>query len=92
VAPAGLCAADGGLEVLIYNPEAGLDATICFLAHPSCPKPDEPEPVGLRYISAMEACDCYRPWHDKASGKMFVRTDSGKCLHDYFFSWTPTSA
>jgi hypothetical protein len=41
---------------------------------------------GLVYIiSAMEACDSYRPWHDKASGKTFVRPDSGKCLHYYFY-------
>ena len=33
----------------------------------------------------MEACDSYRPWHDKASGKTFVRPDSGKCLHYYFY-------
>jgi hypothetical protein len=32
-------------------------------------------------ISAMEACDSYRPWHDKASGQTFLKPDSGKCLH-----------
>src|SRR5271166_6835140 len=36
-------------------------------------------------IAAMEACDSYRPWHDKATGKTFVRPASGKCLHDYFY-------
>jgi hypothetical protein len=35
----------------------------------------------VHIISAMEACDSYRPWHDKASGKPFVRPDSSKCLH-----------
>ena len=39
----------------------------------------------VQIISAMEACDSYRPWHDKASGKTFVRPDSGKCLHYYFY-------
>jgi hypothetical protein len=39
----------------------------------------------VHVISAMEACDSYRPWHDKASGKTFVRPDSGKCLHYYFY-------
>jgi hypothetical protein len=38
----------------------------------------------VHILSAMEACDSYRPWHDKASGKTFVRPDSGKCLHYYF--------
>ena len=39
----------------------------------------------VHIISAMEACDSYRPWHDKATGKTFVRRDSGKCLHYYFY-------
>src|ERR1700677_4356184 len=39
----------------------------------------------VHILSAMEACDSYRPWHDKASGKTFVRADSGKCLHYYFY-------
>jgi len=39
----------------------------------------------VHVISAMEACDSYRPWHDKTSGKTFVRPDSGKCLHYYFY-------
>jgi hypothetical protein len=39
----------------------------------------------VHIISAMEACDSYRPWHDKTSGKTFVRPDSGKCLHYYFY-------
>jgi len=39
----------------------------------------------VHIISAMEACDSYRPWHDKARGKTFVRPDSGKCLHYYFY-------
>ena len=43
------------------------------------------DPGLVHVISAMEACDSYRPWHDKASGKTFVRPDSGKCLHYYFY-------
>ncbi len=39
----------------------------------------------VHILSAMEACDSYRPWHDKTSGKTFVRPDSGKCLHYYFY-------
>jgi hypothetical protein len=39
----------------------------------------------VHIISAMEACDSYRPWHDKGTGKTFVRPDSGKCLHYYFY-------
>lgn len=39
----------------------------------------------VHVISASEACESYRPWHDKASGKTFLKPDSGKCLHYYFY-------
>ncbi len=39
----------------------------------------------VHILSAMEACDAYKPWHDKETHKTFVRPDSGKCLHDYFY-------
>jgi hypothetical protein len=39
----------------------------------------------VHIISAMEACDAYQPWHDKQTHKNFVRPDSGKCLHYYFY-------
>ena len=38
----------------------------------------------VHIISAMEACDAYKPWHDKQTHKTFIRPDSGKCLHYYF--------
>ncbi len=41
---------------------------------------------GLVHIfSAMEACSSYKPWHDKTTGKTFLKPDSGKCLHYYFY-------
>jgi hypothetical protein len=44
------------------------------------------EHPGLVHIlSAMEACDSYEPWHDKKTHRTFVRPDSGKCLHYYFY-------
>jgi hypothetical protein len=39
----------------------------------------------VHMISAMEACESYKPWHDKLSGKTYLKPDSGKCLHDYFY-------
>jgi hypothetical protein len=39
----------------------------------------------VHVISAMEACDAYKPWHDKQTHKTFMRPDSGKCLHYYFY-------
>jgi hypothetical protein len=45
---------------------------------------------GLVHIfSAMETCTSYKPWHDKATGKTFVKNDSCKCLHDYFYFIDP---
>ena len=38
----------------------------------------------VHVISAMESCATYRPWHDKASGRTFLRPDAGKCLHQPF--------
>ena len=39
----------------------------------------------VHVISAMEACDAYKPWHDKQTHKTFIRPDNGKCLHYYFY-------
>jgi len=39
----------------------------------------------VHVISAMEACQSYRPWHDKSSGRTALKPDSGKCLHYYFY-------
>ncbi len=45
---------------------------------------------GLVHIfSAMETCTSYKPWHDKQTGKTFLKTDSGKCLHYYFYFIDP---
>ena len=44
------------------------------------------EQPGLVHIfSAMEACMSYKPWHDKKTGKTFLKYDPGKCLHYYFY-------
>lgn len=45
---------------------------------------------GLVHIfSAMESCPSFRPWHDKPSGKTFLKPDSGRCLHYYFYFIDP---
>jgi len=36
-------------------------------------------------LSVMEPCSTYKPWHDKQTGKTFLRPDDGKCLHYYFY-------
>lgn len=40
-------------------------------------------------LSAMESCPSYKPWHDKQTGKTFLKPDSGKCLHYYFYFIDP---
>jgi hypothetical protein len=41
---------------------------------------------GLVHIfSAMEACTSFEGWHDKTTGKNYLRTREGKCLHYYFY-------
>jgi len=39
----------------------------------------------VHILSVMEACNTYRPWHDKTTGKTFLKPDTGKCLHYYFY-------
>jgi hypothetical protein len=39
----------------------------------------------VHILSAMESCQSFKPWRDKATGKSFLRPDSGKCLHYYFY-------
>lgn len=42
--------------------------------------------IGLVHIfSAMESCTSYKPWYDKKTGNAFLKYDSGKCLHYYFY-------
>jgi hypothetical protein len=43
----------------------------------------------VHIISAMEACNTYKPWHDKTTGKTFLKPDQGKCLHYYFYFIDP---
>ena len=44
------------------------------------------EHPGLVHIfSAMEPCAAFTPWHDKATGRTFLRYKDGKCLHYYFY-------
>lgn len=41
---------------------------------------------GMVWIfSALEPCTTYQPWHDKSSGRTYLRPDDGKCLHYYFY-------
>jgi len=39
----------------------------------------------VHVVSAMEGCPSYKPWHDKASGKTFLRPELGKSPHHCFY-------
>lgn len=43
----------------------------------------------VHILSAMEACGSYKPWHDKKSGKTFLKGAQSKCLHYYFYFIDP---
>ncbi len=43
----------------------------------------------VHIISAMEACGSFTPWHDKQSGKTFLKGAQSKCLHYYFYFIDP---
>jgi hypothetical protein len=43
------------------------------------------QPGLVHIFSAMEMCNTYRPWHDKRSGKTYLKPDRSKCLHYYFY-------
>jgi hypothetical protein len=39
----------------------------------------------IHIISAMEACPSFEPWHDKPTGRTFLKGRESKCLHYYFY-------
>jgi len=47
------------------------------------------QPGLVHILSAMESCHSFKPWHDKQTGKTFLRPDTGKCLHYYFYFIDP---
>lgn len=47
------------------------------------------QPGLVHIFSAMETCPSFQPWHDKRSGQTYLKPDSGKCLHYYFYLIDP---
>ena len=43
------------------------------------------KPDMIHIFSAMESCPTYKPWHNKDTHKTYLKPDSGKCLHYYFY-------
>jgi len=46
-------------------------------------------PGVVHIFSGVEPCSCYRPWHDRPSGRSFLRGRSAKCLHYYIYFIDP---
>jgi len=41
---------------------------------------------GLVHVfSAMENCNCFKPWHDRATGRTYLKAAGGRCAHLYFY-------
>jgi len=43
------------------------------------------QPGLVAIFSAMEPCASYQPWHNKQTGKTYLKPADGKCLHYYFY-------
>src|SRR5690606_24751580 len=39
----------------------------------------------VHILSVMEKCTTYKPWHDKVSGKNYLKYDESKCVTYYFY-------
>lgn len=46
-------------------------------------------PGMVHIFSVLETCTEFRPWHDKPSGKTFLRAKESKCKHYYFYFIDP---
>jgi len=47
------------------------------------------QPGLVHIFSAMEGCQAYLPWHNKATHKTYMKLTQGKCLHYYFYFIDP---
>lgn len=47
------------------------------------------QPGLVHIFGAMEACSSYRPWHNKVTGKTYLKPDSSKCMTYYFYFMDP---
>jgi len=43
------------------------------------------QPGLVHIFGAMESCSSYRPWHDKTTGKTYLKPDRSKCMTYYFY-------
>jgi hypothetical protein len=43
------------------------------------------QPGLVHIFGCMESCSSYRPWHDKVTGKTYLKSDRSKCMTYYFY-------
>jgi len=43
------------------------------------------QPGLVHIFGALEACSSYLPWHDKVSGKTYLKSGGSKCMTYYFY-------
>ncbi len=43
------------------------------------------QPGLIHIFSAMEPCESYRPWYNKKTHQTYLKSNSSKCLHYYFY-------
>jgi hypothetical protein len=43
------------------------------------------QPGLVHIFGAMEACSSYLPWHDKVTGKTYLKPGASKCMTYYFY-------
>lgn len=43
------------------------------------------QPGLVHILSAMETCPTYEPWHNKTTGKTYLKCSTSKCLTYYFY-------
>lgn len=43
------------------------------------------QPGLVHIFSAMEACPSFEPWHNKQTGRTFLKGRDAKCLHYYYY-------
>lgn len=78
---AGRLAAEHGIEVqFIRHHEQRKEAIVEKILEQ---RGDAPGLVAI--LSALEVCSTFEPWHDKKTGRTFLRPDRGQCLHYYFY-------
>jgi hypothetical protein len=78
-------AAENGIEIeFVRNHETRKEELIHRIL-----KKRGDQPGLVHILSVMESCPTYKPWHDKETGRTYLKPDQGRCLHYYFYFIDP---